>query len=264
MKNDKKLVEKIKSRSLKAIIFDFDGTILDIKDPLRKSIEEVYDEKGIVTEMDSTIHEIGSVLESIQGYPIPKILLQSYDIFNHITSLEKLSFLKKFRVALKIFSKYQDYSKEAQLFPETKVLLEYLYKNVDLYIVSHNQTNSIIEHLQNLEIDKYFIDVYGADKLTSLKPDPKALVPVIEKYKDTKIKDFLIFGDMPSDIEAGKELGIFTVGIASGISKKEILEQYSPDILVDSITELLNLIGIENGRFSDSNIQDQNSLKIKS
>ncbi|TFG08888.1 MAG: HAD family hydrolase [Promethearchaeota archaeon] len=264
MKNDQQVIEKLKSRSFKAIIFDFDGTILDIMEPLRNSIEEVYSEKGINSEMESTIHEIGSVLESVQGYPIPKILLQSYEIFNYITSLEKLSFLKKFRVALKIFSRYQEYSKEAQLFPETKILLEFLYKNVDLYIVSHNQSKSIIEHLQKHDIEKYFKEFFGADKLPHLKPDPEALMPVLGKYRGSKIKDFLIIGDMPSDIEAGKELGIHTIAIASGISKKEILLEYDPDLLVNSISELLNLIGIENGRFSNSNIQDQNSLKIKS
>ena len=67
---------------------------------------------------------------------------------------------------------------------------------------------------------------------------------------------------MPTDIEAGKEAGLCTVGIASGISKKEVLADFRPDLLVNSITELLELIGIKNGRISNSNVQE--SLKIKS
>ncbi|MFX1337555.1 MAG: HAD family hydrolase [Promethearchaeota archaeon] len=253
MKNDQ-LIEKLRKRELKAVVFDFDGTILDIKKPLEKSIEEVFTEKGIASDLESSVLEIGAVLESIQGYPIPKILLQSYDIFQQITTLEKLTFLKKFRVALKIFAKYQTYSKEAELFPGIKPLLEYLNKGADLYIISHNQTNSVREHLQKEEIEKYFKGVYGADELPALKPSPDALLPVIEQYKNTSSKKFLILGDMPSDIESGQEAGVHTIGIASGISKKEILENCNPDLLFDSIIELNELLGINNGRSSDSKV----------
>ncbi len=264
MKNDQ-LIERLRKRDFTAVIFDFDGTILDVKIPLEKSIEEVFTEKGMETDLESTVQEIGAVLESIQGYPIPKILLQSYDIFQQITALEKLSFLKKFRMALKIFTKYQTYSKdEAVLFPGIKTLLEYLKKGTELFIISHNQTKNVLEHLQKEEIEHYFKGVFGADELPDLKPSPEALLPVLKQYKNIKSKNFLILGDMPSDIVSGQEAGVHTIGIASGISKKEVLNQYSPDILVDSITELLSLIGIENGRVSNSNPQNKTQLKIKS
>jgi HAD superfamily hydrolase (TIGR01549 family) len=263
MKNDH-ILEKLKARSFRAIIFDFDGTILDIKKALEQSIEEVYKEKGIATDMESTIQEIGAVLESIQGNPIPKILLQSFDVFKYISSLEKLTFLKKLRIAMKIFSKYQIYSKEAELFAGIKTLLEYLNKNIDLFIVSHNQTKSVLEHLQKEEIEKYFKGIYGADMLPALKPSSEAFSPVLKQYKITKTQDFLIIGDMPSDIQAGQEAGLCTLAVASGISKKDILTQYQPDLLVDSILELLTLLGINEGRFSNSNIQKRDKLKIKS
>lgn len=262
MKNDQ-IIEKLRKRDFTAIIFDFDGTILDIKIPLERSIEEIFTEKNIHTNMESTVQEIGAVLESVQGYPIPKILLQSYDVFNQITSLENLSFLKKFRIAMKIFSKYQIYSKEANLFPGIITLLEFLKKGSDLFIISHNQTKNILEHLQKLEIKKFFKEIYGADEIPALKPSPEALLPVINKYKNAKSKDFLIIGDMPSDIISGQEAGIHSIGIASGISKKDILEHYSPDILVDSIIELLSLMGIEDGRISNTKAQNKNSVKIK-
>jgi phosphoglycolate phosphatase-like HAD superfamily hydrolase len=69
---------------------------------------------------------------------------------------------------------------------------------------------------------------------------------------------------MPSDIQAGQEAGLCTLAVASGISKKDILTQYQPDLLVDSILELLALLGINEGRFSNSNIQKRDKLKIKS
>lgn len=262
MNSDHIIVDRLRSRSFRGVIFDFDGTLLDVKKPLQKAVREVLDEKGIQFEMESTIQEIGAVLESIQGYPLPKILLQSYEIFKYITVLKDLTFLKKLRIAMKIFSKFQLYSKEAELIPGTKQLISYLSKACKLFIVSHNQTRNIIDTLQREGIEDYFEGVYGADKLPALKPDPEALHPPLEQFKKLKVNDWLLIGDMPTDIEAGQEAGLRTIAVASGISKKEILADWSPDLLVDSLTELLNLIGIETGRISNS--KAQNSLKIKS
>ena len=257
-----KIIEKLRSRSFRGVIFDFDGTLLDVRDPLERAITEVFTEKNIQADIQFAMQEIGSTLESIQGYPIPKILLQSYEIFKCITVLSHLTYLKKLRIAMKIFSKYQLYSKDAKIFLGVKELISFLKKDCVLFIVSHNQTRSIIESLQKEEIEDYFEEIYGADKLPALKPHPDAFLPLLEKFKKIKGSDWVVFGDMPTDIEAGKEAGVSTVGIASGISKKEVLADLRPDLLVDSITELLTLIGVKKGDISNSNVQT--SLKIKS
>jgi len=260
MKNDQNVLEKLHSRSFHGVIFDFDGTLLDVNEPLKQSIEEVFLENHINEDMETTISEIGSILESIQGYPIPKILLQSHDIFKYMTVLKELSFLKKLKIAMKIFTKFQTYSKEAKMFPGTKELISLLSKNCSLFIVSHNKTKNVLEALEREGIDSYFNEVYGADLLPELKPNPEALMPPLKKSGNYKGREWLMIGDMPTDIEAGKEAGFYTIGIASGISKKEALAEFHPDLLVDSLSELLDLI--KNGRVSDFNAK--NSLKIKS
>jgi len=260
--NDQEIVDRLKSQSFRGIIFDFDGTLLDIKNPLERAIEETFKEKNIPFEMEKTLQEIGSTLESIQGYPIPKILLQSYEIFENLTVFNKLTFLKKLRIAMKIFSRYQEYSKDAQFFPGIKDLLTFLNKNANLFIVSHNQTKKVLEFLKRDELESYFKAVYGADMLPALKPHPDAFLPLLEQYKKIKNNDWLIIGDMPSDIEAGKEAGLFTMGIASGISKKEVLANLRPNLLINSITELLDKLGIKSSSVSNSNVKT--SLKVKS
>ncbi len=236
------LVESFKKKSLRGIIFDFDGTLLDIKKALEDSVVEVFEYYNLHLEKEQTIQEIGTVLESIQGHPIPKILLQSYDIFKGISSLEKQTFLKKLRIAIKLFTRYLDYSKDASILPGSKEMLEYLSKHYDLYIVSHNQTRSIMEHLQKEELEKYFKGIFGMDKLVELKPSPKAFQPVFDLYEKCQAREFVMIGDMPSDIEAGREAGFWTIGLASGVSNEEVLAQYHPDILIHSFHELLELI----------------------
>jgi len=242
MSRDEQLIELLQTGSLRGIIFDFDGTLLDIREILEKSIEEILGEKSSSLDMEITIQEIGALLETIQGYPLPKVLLESYEIFNHITALKDLTYFKKLQIAVKIFGKYLEYAREALFFPAVKLLLKKFGKSADLFIVSHNKTETIIEHLEKVGFDKAFRGVYGSDKIPVQKPDPLALQPPFENYEKRRRDEFLMIGDMPSDITAGREAGTWTIGVASGVSKRDILREYEPDLLIDSLDELLKLL----------------------
>ncbi len=239
---DKQLKKRLQTGTLRAIIFDFDGTLLDVREILEKSIEEVLVEKNLKTDMETTLQEIGALLETIQGYPVPKVLLQSYEIFKHITVLKDLTYFTKLRLALKIFTKYLEYTKEAPFFPRVRALLEKLNKNYDLFIVSHNKTETIMEHLEKEGIDGFFKGIYGNDKIPVQKPDPLALQPPLENYEKRRRDEFLMIGDMPSDIIAGREAGFWTIGVASGVSKKEILRENRPDLILNSLEDLIELL----------------------
>ena len=138
--------------------------------------------------------------------------------------------------------------------------LAYSEKSYDFFIVSHNQTKNIIPHLEENKVKTFFKGIFGADLLPALKPDPNSLNPVFESYKSCKLKDFVMIGDMPSDIEAGKEAGIWTIGVASGVSKREMLAKFNPSLLIDSLDELMKII--ENKELSNS--RTQNKIEIKS
>lgn len=65
MSRDKQLIELLQTGSFRGIIFDFNGTLLDIREILEKSIEEVLAEKNVNVDMETTIQEIGALLEYI-------------------------------------------------------------------------------------------------------------------------------------------------------------------------------------------------------
>ncbi|HUW89996.1 MAG TPA: HAD family hydrolase, partial [Candidatus Nanopelagicaceae bacterium] len=192
--------------------------------------------------------------------PLPKIILEAFELFKYITSLHSITFLKKLRMATKIFTTYLTYAKEAPFYPEVEDFIKKFKKSYDLFIVSHNQTKNIIPHLERNNVKSMFKGVYGADLLPGLKPDPNSLNPVFENYKSCNLKEFVMIGDMPTDIQAGKEAGVWTIGVVTGVSKKEMLAEHKPHLLIDSLDDLKRLI--ENKNLSNSN--SQNSIKIKS
>jgi len=257
---DNQLIKRLKNGTIRGIIFDFDGTILDIRKTLKDAIEEIYEEKHISADIESTIQEIGALMETIQGLPLPRIVLESFNLFKYIESLQPLTYLKKLRIATKIFTRYLEYAKDASFYPEATEFINKYKKNYDLFIVSHNQTKNIIPHLEEKKVKSFFKGIFGADLLPALKPDPNALNPVFETYKSCKLKEFVMIGDMPSDIEAGREAGVWTIGVASGVSKREMLANLNPSLLIDSLDELIRII--ENKNLSNSNTQ--NRIEIKS
>lgn len=239
------IINRLKSRSFKAVVFDFDGTLLDVKNAMLTAIEEIFAENKIDFDPNSTIQEIGALLETLQGYPLPKILLNSHQIFKYITVFNGMTFMKKILVSTNIFAKYLEYSRQAPLALGTKKLLETLKKKLgyDLYIVSHNKKENIIYHLDKNGIKDNFNGIFGTDDLTALKPDPQALEVAIKDYPiSVKRNEFIMIGDMPTDIKAGKEAGFYTIAIADGISSKEILQKSLPDLLVNDFTDLYNIL----------------------
>jgi len=246
MNSDNELAKRIQNGTIRGIIFDFDGTLLDIRESLRTSIEEVFNEKQINYDIETTMQEIGALMEIIQGTPLPKIILEAFELFKYITSLHSITFLKKLRIATKIFTTYLTYAKEASFYPEAEEFIRKFNKTYDFFIVSHNQTKNIIPHLEENKVRSTFKGVFGADLLPNLKPDPDALTPVFESYKSCNLKEFIMIGDMPSDIQAGRDAGVWTVGVASGVSNKEMLAEFKPDLLIDSLDELKRLIENKN------------------
>jgi len=170
MNTDNELVKRLQEGTIRGIIFDFDGTILDIREPLRNSIEEVFNEKQIKYDIETTMQEIGALMEIVQGTPLPKIVLEAFELFKYITSLQSITFLKKLRMATKIFTTYLTSAKEAPFYKEADDFIKKFQKSYDFFIVSHNQTKNIFPHLESNNVKSMFKGVYGADLLPSLKP----------------------------------------------------------------------------------------------
>ena len=55
MNSDNELVKRLQDGTIRGLIFDFDGTLLDIRESLRNSIVEVFNEKQITYDL-SLIH----------------------------------------------------------------------------------------------------------------------------------------------------------------------------------------------------------------
>lgn len=100
-----------------------------------------------------------------------------------------------------------------------------------VYLVTARQRRDrVIE-----QIDKLGWSVHFTDVLTTEQRSTKAAL-IRDKIHTSPLDIFI--GDTGEDINTGKELGIGTVAVTSGVLCKSVLEEYSPDLILNSVVEL--------------------------
>ena len=98
-------MEKINLENYKGIIFDMDGVIYDISEAIKKAVDDSVEKYDMNVNPDEATEEIAHLIEEIQNYPIPKILLNSYDLLK-VKFLEGISFFKKLRIVIFMFNQF--------------------------------------------------------------------------------------------------------------------------------------------------------------
>ena len=103
-------------------------------------------------------------------------------------------------------------------------------KNFQVNCITNRQFRSrLINQMKYLGIEKNFSKILN----TSGKISKQCIV---RSNFSLKMNDIFI-GDSDEDIQAGKELGLITIGVTSGGSTKERLKRYNPDKIIASVSK---------------------------
>ena len=83
---------------------------------------------------------------------------------------------------------------------------------------------------------RFFVQVYGGNSFATKKPDPEGALKLLEETGVPR-HQAVIVGDSHIDIETGKNAGLWTVGVTYGFAP-HTLPATPPDILIDLPREL--------------------------
>jgi len=229
---------------VKLIILDLDGTLYDISEAIRKAVDDSIEKYDMSINPNEVMEEIAHLIEKIQNYPVPKILLNSYELLQ-VQFLEGISFFRKLRIAIYLFNQFNKYKEaESIIFKGIDDLISKLAKNVKLAILTNNKSQYAEEVLERFKLREFFDIVIGFNEVSEVKPSPEGIIKILDKW-NIKPSEAIFIGDMTTDIEAGKAANVKMVCVASGLAKKETLQEHNPDILVDNTQELINLFGFQ-------------------
>lgn len=90
--------------------------------------------------------------------------------------------------------------------------------------------------VEALGMNKFFSQVYGGNSFVTKKPDPEGARKLMEE-SGVMPEQTAIIGDSHTDIETGRNAGLWTVAVSYGFAP-HTLEATLPDVTVDQPVEL--------------------------
>jgi phosphoglycolate phosphatase len=132
--------------------------------------------------------------------------------------------------------------REDSLIEGAKAFLLEANKYFQVICITNRQfRNRLLDQMKYLGIEKNFSKILN----TSGKTSKHCLV---KSNLTININDIFI-GDSDEDIRAGKELGLFTIGVTSGGSTRFRLKGYKPNIIIDSVCKKVIYQLVQNDLF---------------
>ena len=87
-----------------------------------------------------------------------------------------------------------------------------------------------------LGLGQFFSQVYGGNSFASKKPDPEGARKLLEEY-GVQPHQAAMIGDSHVDVDTGRNAGMFTIGVTYGFAPHTLADD-PPDVLVDHPDEL--------------------------
>lgn len=207
---------------IKALIFDFDGTVIDTETPWYKAFSGAYREQNAELTLDMYASCIGS------GY-------DAFNPYEQLMNRMKLPiYLDAFRDSIR--------NRHASLMEQEDIrpgVLNYLKaaktRGLRLGLVSSSFKRSMLPQLLKLGIAGYFDVICTADDITRANPEPDLYQHALSRL-GVKAEEAIAFEDSPNGLKAARAAGLYTVLIPNALSEQ--LEFEPANYRVESLDEL--------------------------
>ncbi|MBN1474752.1 MAG: HAD family hydrolase [Syntrophaceae bacterium] len=219
---------KINDNIIKAVIFDFDGTLAKLNidfQYMRKEVLRIASSYGIGPNLLKT-----------------KFVLEMINTVSDELNLKSAQESENFKKETMNFIEYLEIraAKDGELFENTKKLLICLKANgLSTAVVSRNCEKAIC--LVFPDILKYCDAVVCRDKVANVKPHPQHLHTAINVIRASPPCTLMI-GDHPLDIETGRNAGTFTAGVLTGHHLENDFLKAGADLVLAEAGDLIRMI----------------------
>lgn len=206
---------------IRAIVFDFDGLILDTEEPVYRSWLEVYQAHGEELPFERWVQIVGSTttgfhpqhhLEERLGRALPKEVLD-----------RRIGRRTELVLAQKLLPGVVSQIDQAKA------------KGLKVGVASSSTAEWVRGHLARLGILEKFDCLRCRDDVANAKPEPDLYIAVLDCLGVTAAEAFAI-EDSPNGVMAAKRAGLRCVAIPNSITAK--LDLSAADVVLRSLAEL--------------------------
>jgi phosphoglycolate phosphatase-like HAD superfamily hydrolase len=219
----KRLVKRMKEAGTPAVVFNFDGTVMNTGPAIVASYRHVFAKYNMASEFTRERQE------EVIGQPVAVMMREFFPE-------------EKLEEAVEEFRSYQHYHLRdlIQPMPGIEDLFAWLKENdYRIGIVSSRSRDSLVNILEHAGLISYVDVIIAHYYKNGEETDAESLR---QTWKLLKKKCCIYIGDMPQDILAGHEVGAFTIAYVS--SKRRLYEiiEAGPDFVTADYKQVRKLL----------------------
>lgn len=209
---------------MKLMVFDLDGTLADTGADLAASVNRTLRSMHIPERPDAEVlgfvgDGVRKLLERSLGERHRERLDEALPIFRGVYAAHLLD--------------------RTTLYPGVTDVLGHFDGKAKVLITNKN-TDFTLALCRGLGIDACFREIIGGDSQAYMKPDPRLLRPLFERY-GAGPAETLVVGDGVNDILLARNAGARCCAFLNGLGRREELLGLQPDFTVEQMIELLEI-----------------------
>lgn len=208
---------------LKAVIFDWDGTLAETREVVIQSFQTVLTDAGCKVSDEFIVR--------LMGVGTKKTIIEAFKTCNKRLNVSILEDLTNKKVEIQAKN-----TKKVKLLDGAFELLEELYGKTKIALATMSGRQVIDKLLKEKNIKKYFDVVITANDVSKPKPDPEVFITSASKLGIDSQK-CLVIEDSVFGLRAAKIAKMKCIGIPSGAYSKEELAKEKPQLIIDSLVE---------------------------
>jgi phosphoglycolate phosphatase len=227
-------------RSIKFVIFDLDGTLIDSRLDLVHSVNAALRHIGRPALPDDVIASyVGDgapilIQRALGGEAVDEaIVRQGLQFFLSYYREHKLDHTTVYDGIREALSTIQNSSLPDSPYGDGAARRMAVLTNKPVI-----PSRAIVEALG---LAPFFAQIYGGNSFATKKPDPEGARQLLEE-SGVDPEQTAIVGDSHVDVETGRNAGLWTVGVNYGFAPHTLRES-PPDVLVDMPLELAEVFG---------------------
>ena len=229
-------------QSIKLVIFDLDGTLIDSRLDLVHSVNAALRHIGRPALPDDVIASyVGDgapilIQRALGGEAVDEaIVRQGLQFFLSYYREHKLDHTTVYAGIPEALRTIQN---SVQKTPNSHELEESENPR-QMAVLSNKPVAPSRAIVEALGLGSFFTQVYGGNSFATKKPDPEGARKLLEEH-GVRPEEAAIVGDSHVDVETGRNAGVWTVGVNYGFAP-HTLQASPPDVLVHTPAELAEL-----------------------
>jgi HAD superfamily hydrolase (TIGR01509 family) len=201
---------------VEAVLFDWDGTLLDSFDADSSAYLAMFREMGIPWGLEELARHYSPNWYNV--YRAAKIPRARWDAAN-------LAWRKQYA------------SHKPQLVVGARRLLAWVGRRYDLGLVTSGDRDRVTRQLRHFRLTGLFASRVCADDTLQKKPHPAPLRLALKQMR-LKPSACIYVGDAPQDLEMARRAGVRGIAVLGRFPTEKSLRAAQPEFLLESITDL--------------------------